>query len=121
MRQSRFYTAALEMFHGDGFQNFEKLRTSTKWALYGCDCYAYGLLALGQIDLVVEQYLSIHDIIGLVPIITEAGGHVCDWQGKPITLNTDGKIIAASNADLALEVRRCLVTQSPEVQNFNEL
>lgn len=97
----RFYTAAPEMFHGETFPHFERLRTSVKWTLYGCDCYAYGLLSMGQIDLVMEQFLGLHDIIGLVPIIKAAGGYVSDWAGHDITLQSGNRIIAASNKEIA--------------------
>lgn len=105
---ARFYTAAPEMFHGDVFEDFETLRKSTKWALYGCDCYAYGLLAIGSVDLVIEQYLGLHDIMGLIPVIKGAGGHVSDWNGKEIGLDSDGKIIAASCKPLAESALRIL-------------
>lgn len=103
LSESRFYTAAPEMYHGERFTNFEEVRRSAKWMLYGCDCYAYGLLAMGFVDVVMEQYLAAHDVIGLVPIIKSAGGYVTDWNGKEVDLNTDGKIIAASSTNLAQE------------------
>lgn len=99
--QVRFYTAAPEMFHGEMFEAFEKLKDTFKWTLYGCDCYAYGLLSMGQIDLVIERNLGLHDIVGLIPIIGGAGGYVCDWSGRDITLQSGGNIIAASNKELA--------------------
>jgi fructose-1,6-bisphosphatase/inositol monophosphatase family enzyme len=45
--------------------------------LYGCDCYAYGLLAAGHVDLVVEADLKPYDYMALVPIIQVgfSGGH----------------------------------------------
>ena len=48
--------------------------------LYGCDCYAYGLLASGFCDLVVEADLKPYDYMALVPIVTGAGGIITDWQ-----------------------------------------
>ena len=48
--------------------------------LYGCDCYAYGLLASGLCDLVVEADLKPYDYMALVPIITGAGGVITDWK-----------------------------------------
>jgi fructose-1,6-bisphosphatase/inositol monophosphatase family enzyme len=72
-----------------------------------CDCYAYGLLASGYCDLVVEDNLEPCDYLPLVPIINGAGGQITDWTGKPLTLNSDGRIIAASTEDLleaAIEV-----------------
>ncbi len=49
-------------------------------ALYGCDCYAYGLLAAGFCDLVVEADLKPYDYMAQVPIIQGAGGVITDWQ-----------------------------------------
>lgn len=72
-----------------------------------CDCYAYGLLASGYCDLVVEDNLEPCDYLPLVPIINGAGGQITDWTGKPLTLNSDGRIIAASTEHLleaAIEV-----------------
>jgi len=48
--------------------------------LYGCDCYAYGLLAAGFCDLVVEADLKPYDYMAQVPIIEGAGGVITDWQ-----------------------------------------
>ena len=46
---------------------------------WGGDCYAYGLLAAGHVDLVVENDLKLYDFAALVPVITGAGGRVTDW------------------------------------------
>lgn len=48
--------------------------------MYGCDCYAYGLLATGTCDLVVEADMKPYDYMALVPIVTGAGGVMTDWQ-----------------------------------------
>lgn len=48
--------------------------------LYGCDCYAYGLLAMGFVDLVVEATMQPYDYLALVPIIEGAGGVITDWE-----------------------------------------
>lgn len=66
----------------------------------GCDCYAYGLLACGYCDLVVEDGLESYDYLPLVPVINGAGGQIADWTGKPLTLNSDGRIIAAATKQL---------------------
>ena len=50
---------------------------------YGMDCYAYALLALGQIDLVIEAGLNAYDIQAPIAVIQAAGGLVTDWQGRP--------------------------------------
>ena len=48
--------------------------------LYGCDCYAYGLLAAGFCDLVVEADMKPYDYMALVPIVEGAGGVMSDWK-----------------------------------------
>ena len=48
--------------------------------MYGCDCYAYGLLAAGFCDLVVEADLKPYDYMALVAVVEGAGGVITDWQ-----------------------------------------
>ena len=56
----------------------------SRYPLFGGDCYAYGLLAMGFVDLVVEADLDAHDFMALVPVIEGAGGIMTDWQGQPL-------------------------------------
>jgi len=69
-------------------------KTAHKRIVWGGDCYNYGLLATGQIDLVVEAGLKLHDFAALVPIIEGSGGMMSDWAGEPLHANSDGHIIA---------------------------
>jgi hypothetical protein len=57
--------------------------------LYGCDCYAYALLASGFCDLVVEADMKPYDYMALVPIVRGAGGVITDWKvfGSDLTLS----------------------------------
>lgn len=64
----------------------------------GGDCYAYGMLARGERDLVVDAGLKPYDILALVPIITGAGGSITAWDGAPITLAHYSTAIAAHSA-----------------------
>lgn len=86
------------MFNDAEFARFEALRKSCREVRYGGDCYAYGLLANGQVDLVVEAGLKPYDFCALVPVITGAGGIVSDWQGAPMTIESAGQIVAAGDA-----------------------
>lgn len=109
LSDAKFYTANPEMFSADYKDSFYCIRDSAKWTLYGADCYAYGLLAMGFVDLVVEVGLGLHDIIGLVPIIENAGGFASNIKGEPITLQTyDGTIIASSSGNMAHQVMEIL-------------
>ncbi|MBM4060762.1 MAG: inositol monophosphatase family protein [Planctomycetes bacterium] len=73
-----------------------RLRQAVAWTTWGGDCIAYGLLARGGADLVVDRGLKPHDWCALVPIVAEAGGVMADWQGRDLVLHGDGAVIAAS-------------------------
>jgi inositol-phosphate phosphatase/L-galactose 1-phosphate phosphatase/histidinol-phosphatase len=102
------YATSPHMFPGDDFTAFETVRKQAHGVLYGIDCYAYGLLANGTCDLVVEATMGIYDICALVPVVTGAGGSMTDWQGKPLGLQSDGRVIAAGDEALAKSVRGLL-------------
>jgi histidinol phosphatase-like enzyme (inositol monophosphatase family) len=84
---------------------YDRLERSCKLARYGSDCYAYALLAAGQIDLVVETGLQAYDVAGLIPVIEGAGGIITTWTGGSAT--EGGAILAAGSHALhaaAMEV-----------------
>lgn len=77
---------------------FHTLASQVKLTRYGMDCYAYALLALGQIDLVVEAGLQPYDIQAPIAVVEAAGGIVTDWQGNPA--HQGGRVLAAGNTQL---------------------
>jgi histidinol phosphatase-like enzyme (inositol monophosphatase family) len=84
---------------------FHRLASRAKLTRYGMDCYAYALIAAGQIDLVVEAGLQAYDIIAPIAVIEAAGGIVTDWKGGPAL--DGGRVLAAANAavhEAALEI-----------------
>ncbi len=69
------------MFENEGFQEaWDGLRSKVRLPMYGCDCYAYGLVAAGHADLVAECDMKPYDYLAHVPIIQGAGGVITDWQ-----------------------------------------
>lgn len=76
---------------------FHRVRTRSALTMYGADCYAYGLLASGFHDLVVEANNGIHDFLALVPVIEGAGGIITDWRGEPLGLESGDKVLAAGD------------------------
>lgn len=74
---------------------FDQLAGQVRLTRFGMDCYAYALLAMGQIDLVVEAGLHPHDIAAPIALIHAAGGVVTTWQGGPA--HGGGRIVAAAN------------------------
>jgi myo-inositol-1(or 4)-monophosphatase len=77
---------------------FAALESAVKLRRFGGDCYAYCMLAMGFVDLVVEASMGPYDIQALIPIVEGAGGIVTDWQGKDAA--NGGQILAAGNAAL---------------------
>ena len=69
-------------------------RTDHKRMMMGGDCYNYGLVAAGHLDLVCEAGLKLHDWAALVPVVEGAGGLMCDWNGDPLHTGSDGHVLA---------------------------
>ncbi|WP_198666051.1 histidinol-phosphatase [Tropicimonas sp. IMCC34043] len=80
---------------------FDRVARAARLVRFGTDCYAYGLLALGQIDLVIEAGLHAYDICAPIAVIEAAGGIVTDWEGGPA--QGGGRVIAAANPAIHAE------------------
>ena len=78
-----------------GFKNILK---KSKYYILGGDCYMYGMLSSGLVDIVVEDTLKTHDYMALVPVIQGAGGVITDKYNNPITLDSDGSVLATANS-----------------------
>ena len=72
--------------------------------VYGGDCYNYGLLASGHLDIVCESGLQFYDFAALVPVVEGAGGRMCDWNGDPLTADSAGHVLAIGDPARAEEV-----------------
>jgi len=84
---------------------FKVVSKQCKLTRYGLDCYAYALIALGMVDLVIESGLLAYDIQGPMAVVEAAGGIVTNWLGGPAHMG--GQIIAAGDARVhaaALEI-----------------
>jgi histidinol phosphatase-like enzyme (inositol monophosphatase family) len=88
-----------EMFGGD-LGRFQAVAARVRRVTWGGDCYAYGLLALGQIDVIVECDLKPWDWAALLPVVEGAGGRLTDWQGRPPRSDGDGRVIAVGDPAL---------------------
>ena len=91
-------STAPDMFKGAEAHAFASLSDKVRLTRFGTDCYAYTLLAMGQIDLVVESSLKPYDIQALMPLVQAAGGIVTDWQGGDC--QQGGQVIAAATPTL---------------------
>ncbi len=84
---------------------FRAVSKQCKLTRYGLDCYAYALIGLGMVDLVIEAGLLAYDIQGPMAVVEAAGGIVTNWQGG--SAHQGGQILAAGDARLhaqALEI-----------------
>jgi histidinol phosphatase-like enzyme (inositol monophosphatase family) len=94
---------------------FTMIRQTARLTRYGCDCYAYAMLAHGGVDLVIESGLRVWDVAALIPIVEGAGGVVRNWRGGPA--HQGGQVIAAGDARLVdhalVALRRCADPASP--------
>lgn len=89
-------TTTPHQFAGDDVDAFMGVAKSVaeRKIIYGGDCYNYGLVASGHVDLVIEAGLKLHDYAALVPVVEGAGGLMSDWQGNPLDAGSDGRVIA---------------------------
>ena len=77
-------------------------------------CLAYGALARGQVDLCLNgPDLDAYDICALVPVVTQAGGVITDWQNRPLTLASAGAILAAASPALHAQALDRLTRHDP--------
>lgn len=89
-------TTSPSLFDDHAAEHFMALagKVARRRIIWGGDCYNYGLVASGHVDLVVEAGLKLHDFAALVPVIEGAGGMMTDWNGEPLHAGSDGHVIA---------------------------
>ena len=85
---------------------FRRVAPQARLVRYGTDCYAYALIAAGQIDLVIEAGLKAYDVQAPIAVIEAAGGIVTDWQGRPVY--DGGQVLAAASRELHAEAMALL-------------
>ncbi len=89
-----------EMLDETSEPRWRRLASAVRRVSWGGDCYAYGLLALGQIDVIAESSLKVWDWAALLPVVEGAGGRITDWEGHPLRSDGDGRVLAVGNPAL---------------------
>ncbi len=85
---------------------FERVLPHAKMTRFGGDCYMYGLLAMGFVDLIIEAQLKAWDVQALIPIVEGAGGVFTSWDGGDP--QQGGRVIAAGDARVHREAMALL-------------
>ena len=120
LSEAMLYATTPHMFK-EGFEGdkFGAVRDAVLRPLYGCDCYAYALVASGfGADLVVEADLGLYDYAAIVPVVLGAGGCMTDWNGVDLTIPhhdaSKGRVLATANAQLHAEALELLKGEEPK-------
>ncbi len=108
LKQAIFGTGSPSQISDTDSTRFTRIEKATRYAVLQGDCYFYGLMANGFLDIIVEDHLGIYDFIALVPVIEGAGGKITDWQGNSKTLNGNPSLLACGNAELHTQLLEIL-------------
>lgn len=111
LARATLYTTSPDLFSGTDAKAFDALSHAVGMRRFGGDCYSYGLLASGHIDLVVEAGLQPYDYLALTPVIEGAGGIITDWAGQPLGLESQGRVVAAATPELHQQAIRAMVSR----------
>ncbi|MEM7213333.1 MAG: inositol monophosphatase family protein [Pseudomonadota bacterium] len=106
MSDATLFSTDPYLFESAELEAFTTVRRSVRLTRYGTDCYAYALVAIGQIDAVIESGLQAYDIAAHVPLIEAAGGVVTNWSGGDCRWG--GQVVAAGCRQLHDELLKKL-------------
>jgi histidinol phosphatase-like enzyme (inositol monophosphatase family) len=104
--KASLFTTSPRLFNRDDRVAYDRVEDSVRLARYGCDCYAYCMIAAGQADIGIETDLQPYDIVALIPIVEGAGGRVTDWSGNSVAAG--GRAAATGDPRLHEQVLRLL-------------
>lgn len=93
----KLLSSSPDIFQGEEKDFIEKIKKKILQFQWETECYGYGLLAMGLVDVIIEKYLKPHDYFPLVKIVENAGGIITDFNGFPLTLKSDGRVVASGN------------------------
>jgi myo-inositol-1(or 4)-monophosphatase len=111
LKEATVFTTFPEVGTDEEGRAFRAVARQARLTRYGMDCYAYAMLAAGQIDLVIEAGLQAYDIQAPIAVIEAAGGIVTDWTGGPA--HHGGRALAAANTQIHAEAMAVLAAHLP--------
>lgn len=108
IEEAFFSTTSPLLFRAEDQPHITQLMHRCKAYQLGGDGYAYGKLASGRIDLIIESGLKPYDFMALIPVIEGAGGIITDWQGNMLTLESSGDVCAAGDVQIHAKALQAL-------------
>jgi inositol-phosphate phosphatase / L-galactose 1-phosphate phosphatase / histidinol-phosphatase len=97
-------TSAPYHFSGQEMAAFDWVKDQCAHVVQGGDAYGYAMLASGHIDVFIDSGFKPYDFCALKPVIEGAGGIITDWEGNPLTIESEGHIAAAATHELHKQV-----------------
>mgnify|MGYP000557229955 CR=1 FL=1 len=87
-------------FNAEEERAFARIAERAQVCRFSLDAYGYALLAMGELDLVIESGLQRHDYAALIPVVEGAGGVITNWRGDPLGTDARGETLAAATPEL---------------------
>lgn len=106
--QAMLYATSPDQFRGADQPRFARVSARTRHTLYGADCFHYAMLSAGWSDLVVEAQLKPYDFCAPAAVVKAAGGAVADWEGRELTIHSDGRVAASGDPARLQDLLACL-------------
>lgn len=96
LKDATVMTTSPLLYTKDKLDALRRVEGEAKLVRYGCDCYAFAMLAGGHVDCVLEAGVQAYDVVALIPIIRGAGGVMTDWKGGDAAKG--GDVVASGDA-----------------------
>lgn len=110
LSDARASTAGIDYFEPRDWERYDRMSRRAAIRRFGGECQQYGLLASGFFDVVADGSMMPHDFMAIVPVVEGAGGVITDWRGEPLTIASQGTVLATSSRRLHDEVLGALNT-----------
>lgn len=113
LAEAVLFTSGANYMDPESRPGFERLSAATRFTRGSGDCYAYGLLAMGFVDVVVDGTMHPHDYAALIPIVENAGGAISGWRGEPLPFDHPSAVLAVGDPALQGRVIETLQAGTP--------
>lgn len=113
--ESILYINEGEKIFADHPEVFNRLTKAGQTRRFSYDCYPHALLAAGHVDAVVDYDLQPYDYLPVKVVVEEAGGLITDWDGLPLTLNSDGRVLSAATPELHAQLMALVRDETMQV------